>query len=261
MIRIACVIIILIVAVGCTHESQTITGQVVDESGAALNDVVVTACYSGWGWSSGYLVWDKNYCSQPVSTNSTGLYVINFKGPEFIRLRAKKDGWIQAQDFAPADSRITLTSSKDYSARATAEAKLREKIIRQRIPNETDTEYYCRVILSRSRPVTLQYKGERLAVTQSLFTYQNQNEALFALNGSATAARSFADEIQFKINGQRVNSKFSYRPVETTCKADIHFLGATIHDLQLLRDERLEILVPSHQAMFDMHVWNNSGEP
>lgn len=87
-----CTIPFLLTGIGCSYQPLTINGKVVDESGDALGNVDVRACYSGWGWSeeAGYLVWDKNYCSEPTQTNHDGLYTITYNGPTSSRLRARK---------------------------------------------------------------------------------------------------------------------------------------------------------------------------
>ena len=258
MLKIACVILVLIAAAGCMKEPQTISGTVVDGSGAALSDVVVTACYSGWGWSNGSLVWDKDYCSEPVLTDEAGFYVINFDGASGMRLRIKKEGWIQTQDFNTKAAHVFLTNIKENSARQAAEARLREENFRQRLADESDTEYYCRVILPRGRSIVLQYQDETLSITSSFFKYGDHSAALFAVHGSATAVSAFSSEVVLRIGGQPVNSKFTYRSAVTTCNPDVHFIEATTPGLYLEADERLEILVPSARAMFDMKIWRHS---
>ena len=54
----------------CAHEERPLTGKVVDESGNGIGRVAVRACYTGWGWSNGGLVWDKPHCSETVLTDS-----------------------------------------------------------------------------------------------------------------------------------------------------------------------------------------------
>jgi hypothetical protein len=77
----ALTLLLLVAVIGCPYDPLTITGKVVDESGAALGDVTVWACYSGWGWPKGHLGWDQDYCSETIQTNQDGRYVIKFKGP------------------------------------------------------------------------------------------------------------------------------------------------------------------------------------
>ena len=261
VIKIACAFLLLTAAAGCTYGTQTITGKVVDESGAALSDVAVSACYSGWGWSSGYVVWDKDYCSELTLTNNDGTYIIYVKGPDIMRLRAKKDGWIQTQDFNTKDSRISLTKTEKHSSRQAAETRLREEKFRNRLPDESNAEYYCRVILSKIQPVTLDYQGQPLSIVPSLLKYDNHAAALFAVRGSSMAASSFVNEVVFRINGQTVNGNFSFWSDVTTCKSDIVFIKAKIPGLHLGNDERIEILVPSIRALLDMQTWNQPVKP
>jgi len=261
IIKIACVFLFLMADAGCGYESQTITGKVLDESGATMSDVAVTACYSGWGLSNGQLVWDKDFCSEPAVTDSAGLYVIHFKGPGSMRLMARKDGWIQTQDFNTTHSRVILTRSEDYSARLTSEARLQEKKFRNRLPGESDTEYYCRVIVVRIKSFDVNYQGERLSITPSLLTFGDHNDALFALRGSSAAVDSFSKEALLKINGIMVRQNFSIRLMATPCTSDLHFMALTIPEPNPGPGGRIEILVPSIRALLDMHVWNYSEKP
>lgn len=261
IIKISCAFLFIISSAGCTNETQTINGKVVDKSGNALSDVAVSACYSGWGWSSGYVVWDKNFCSEIILTNHNGSYIINFKGPKVMRLRVAKDGWIQAQDFNTKDSRIVLINTEEYSETQATETKLLEKRLHHRLPNESNEEFYCRVIISRIRPVDLDYHGEPLSIVPNLLQYNNLNNVLFTVRGSSKAASTFASEVVFRINGQAVKGNFSLRSVVTTCKSDIHFIEAKIPDVYLGKNKQIEILVPSVQALFDMQIWNHSIKP
>lgn len=261
VIKIVGAFLLLAAAAGCTYETQTIKGKVVDESGAALSDVAVSACYSGWGRSSGYVVWDKEFCSELILTNNDGSYIIHIKGPEVMRLWAKKDGWIQTQDFNSKDSRIFLTKTAEYSARQAAETRLRGENFRNRLPAESVAEYYCRVILSKIQPVTMDYQGEPLSIVPSLLKFDNHSDALFAVQGSSMAANSFANEVVFRINGQTVNGNSSFRSVVTTCKSDIHFIEANIPGLYSGKDERIEIFVPSIRALLDMQTWSYPVKP
>jgi hypothetical protein len=262
-IRFVCTILFLMTGIGCSNETLTITGKVVDETGDALGNVTVWVCYSGWGWGEkeDYLVWDKNYCSETTQTNHDGLYVITFKGPASSRLRTRKDGWVQAQDFNTTHSIIILTKSEDYSTRLTSEAKLRENKHRQQLPEESETEYYCRAILSKIRSVNLNYHGEILSITPNFLKYGGHSDALFALRGSSRAANSFSDEAVLKIDGETLNSNVALKSVVTGCEADVNFIGVNIPSSNLLTDARIEILVPSISAMFEMETWGHSVDP
>ncbi len=256
-IKYACAILFLIVSFGCAYKNQKITGKVVDESDVGLSSVSVTACYSGWGWSSaGYLVWDKVYCSKPVLTNDYGRYVVYFKGPDSLRLRAKKSGWIQTQDFNATDSQITLIKKEVYNERNRAEASLREKDFRKRSLNESASKYYCRVILYRSRSIDLNYQGGVLSVVPTLLKGDDRSDVIFAVKGATMATHSLANEIVFKINGQTINRRFSFRPGDKYCEPNINFIFSSIPYLHLEPDKRIEALVPSIRAKFDMQTWN-----
>ncbi len=258
IIRFVFAILSLTAGIACSYEPLTITGKVVDESGAALSDVEVWACYSGWGWSEDQLVWDKNYCSETTQTENDGLYVIAFKGPVSSRLRAEKDGWVQTQDFNTTHSRIILTKVEDNSSRLRTEKEQRDQKVRQRLPEELETDYYCRVILPETRTINLSYHDEVLSITPTLLEHKVQSGALFAVRGSSRAVNAFSDEAVLKINGEVPGSNVSLKSVETSCGMDIHFIGINTPGFNASADARTEILVPSIRAMFDMQIWGHS---
>jgi len=258
-LKFACTFLFLMTGVACSHDPLTITGRVVDESGNYLSDVSVRACYSGWGWGeAGYLVWDKDYCSETILTNHDGLYIITFKGPVSSRLRAKKVGWVQTQDFNTTHSHIVLTRSEDHSSRLRTEAKQRDQEHRQRRAGESETEYYCRVILPENQAVNLNYQDETLAITPTLLENAAKSEALFAVRGSSRAVNTFLDELVIKNNGEALGNDVSLRLVETSCGLDVQFIGVSIPGLNAWTNARLEILVPSISAMFDLQIRSHS---
>lgn len=254
--RFICTILFLMTAIGCSYEPLTIIGKAVDESGAALGNVTVWACYSGWGWGEeeGYLVWDKNYCSETTQTNHDGLYVITFKGPASSRLRARKDGYVQTQDFNTTHSRIVLTSSEVHRTRLRAEANQRGLEHRRRRAEESETDYYCRVIFPDFRPVNLNYKAEALSITPALLGHDSQSDALFAVRGLSGAVDEFSREVVLKVNGEALDSNLSLMSVETSCGVDVHFIGVNIPGLNAWPDNGVGILVPGSNAMFDMQI-------
>jgi hypothetical protein len=260
-IKFACAFLFLMTGVACSHDPLTITGRVVDESGNSLSDVSVWACYSGWGWGegeAGYLVWDKDYCSETTQTNHDGLYIITFKGPVSSRLRTKKDGWVQRQDFNTTHSRIVLTRSEDHSSRLRDEAQQRDLEHRQRRAGESETDYYCRVIFPEKQSVNLNYRDETLGITTTLLENSARSEALFAVRGSFTAVNILSDELVVTINGEAPGSNVSFKRVETSCGLDVQFIGVSIPGLNGLTDARLEVLVPSANAMLNMQILSHS---
>ncbi len=255
-IKFACSFLFLVTGVACSHDPLTITGKVVDESGNALNDVAVSACYSGWGWGEAdYLVWDKDYCSETSRTNQEGVYVITFNGPVSSRLRTKKEGWVQTQDYNATHSRIVLTRSEDYSSRLRTESMQREREHRQRLPGESETAYYCRVVLPKFQSVNVSYQNESLAITPALLKLNAHGDALFAVRGSSRAVNALSSEMVLKINSEAPGS-VQFKSPETNCGLDVHFLTVSVPGLNTRPDSRVEILVPSVGAMFDLHMWS-----
>lgn len=258
-IKFACTFLFLITGVACSHDPLTITGKVVDESDNSLSDVSVWACYSGWGWGeANYLVWDKDYCSETTQTNQEGLYSITFKGPVSSRLRARKDGWVQTQDYNTTHSRIVLIKREDYSSKLRAEAIQREQKHQQRLPGESDTDYYCRVVLPEIQSVNLNYQNESLSISPALLKLETENDALFTIHGSPQAVKAFSSEMVLKINGETQDSNMSLKPVETSCELNVYFLEVNTTELSALAETSIEILIPSISAMFEMYIWSQS---
>ena len=226
-----------------------------DESGNPLRNVSVQACYSGWGFSQGSFVWDKDYCSEITQTNHDGSFVISFNGPDSSRLTASREGWIQTEDYNTTHSRIVLTRSEDYALRLKAEAEKREIDNRKYLPDESEKEYYCRVILSEVRPVRLNYQDEIIIITPVLLENNLQNRAVFALKGSAGCVNSFSDEVVIKINGENSGNSVSIESGGNSCGTDTHFISVIVSGLYSASDIRIEILIPSINAMFDMKIW------
>ena len=259
-IKLVCAILFLMIASACSDEPLTISGKVLNESGAPLSDVTVWACYSGWGWgeAEGYLVWDKNYCSETTQTNHDGYYVITFKGPTSSKLKARKDGWVQTQDFNTTHSRIILTRVEEHRSTLRAEAKSRDLEHRRRRVEESETDYYCRVILPDIQPVNLNYKDDVLSITPVLLGHEVNSDALFAVRGLSVGVLKFSNEVVLKINGVAQDRNFSLMPVEKSCGMDVNFIGVNSPGLNEWPDTGVEILVPSISAMFDMQIWHHS---
>lgn len=257
-IKFACAFLFLMTGVACSHDPLTITGRVVDESGNSLSAVSVWACYSEWGWGeAGYLVWDKDNCSETTQTNHDGLYIITFKGPVSSRLRARKEGWVQTQDYNTTHSSIVLTKSEDHRSKLRAESMQRELEHWQRLPGESETDYYCRVVLPETRSVNLNYQGGPLSITPALLKHDSQSDAIFAIRGSSAAVKAFSSEIVLQVNGATSDNNALFKSVETSCGLDVHFVGVSIPDLNASTDGQIEILVPSISAMFDMNIWRD----
>lgn len=267
-IKLVITLFLAITIVGCSfHLPKTITGEVVDESGMPLSDVAVRVCYSGWGWDN-YLVWDENYCSEPVFTDSHGLYVADFSGfllpwspaSNSITLSAKKDGWTQTESVYIPNTRIIMADNEKLRERRIAELRSSKSNFQLQLPDEPERDYYCRVILPQNRPVNLIYKGERLSVTPSILRSSDGNQALFALSGSLRVINSFLEEARLKVNRQNLNVNFMLIPAVKSCTEDIQFMSANIPDLYLDSDSELEMFVPSIRAVFNMRIWHSSAD-
>lgn len=253
IIKFALALSILLGVAACSRDTRTISGTVVDESGAALAGAGVTACYSGWGWSSGSLVWDKDYCSDPVLTDRNGNYRIQFAGPESMRLRAVKQGWIQTRDFNSTHHHIILSRVEDEQARQRAASQAREQHVRLRQPGETAADYYCRVILPRTRPVVLNYHDQRLSIIPALLL--DEQRALFALRGPVASVNDFAADAELQLHGERLKAEPALPPASLACEPESYLLSVAVPERLAIPSDRVELAIPSVRALLDLQVW------
>jgi hypothetical protein len=102
----------------------------------------------------------------------------------------------------------------------------------------------------------LNYQGEVLSIVPTLLKGDDHSDFIFAVKGSTMATLSLVNEVVLRINGQTVNGNFSFSPGDKYCGLNILFIVSNIPDLHLEPDKRLEVLVPSIRAMFDIQTWN-----
>ncbi len=241
---------------GCEYEHRTLQGVVKDENGAVIPGVSVTACYSGWSWANGSLVWDKSFCSQPARTDESGKYTIDFRGPPAMRLRAVKDGWVQTHNFSNTDKQITLVKKETYQARLAQEANLKNILFLKRRPNESDREYYIRVIQPASDRVTLQYMNRKLTVLQSALV--EGNRALFAVRGERQTVFHFSREVILKNNRKPVISQTTVSKQDNNHDTDMFFIDMDFRGQNSSPLTKPTLLVPSIHAEFGMRIKSTS---
>jgi hypothetical protein len=154
-----------------------------------------------------------------------------------------------------------LIKSSDYSARLKSKTQLREKKRRKRLQAESNTAYYCRVILPKARTVNLNYRQEPLSITPKFLILNGSGDPFFTVRGSSTVVNAFADEMVLKVNGETLNNSILFNAVETGCGDGIHIIGVNLPSVDSLTNTRIEILAPSISAMFDIQNWNHSDRP
>jgi hypothetical protein len=248
-------VLCLIALPACTRDEQTIEGAVVDESNAPVPGATVTACYSGWGWSNGQLVWDKVFCSDPVVSNNEGKYAIIFKNADFVRLNAKKEGWTQAKDFNSNDVKIILIPTKAHMERVAREAHARDEESRKRLESETDADYYCRVLVPHSSSVNLKYQKQTLTVVTSFLLSDSQPSAIFGVRASPLSANAFASEAQLEIHGRKFNTHLSHQTKTKSCAPDFHLIESKLDNFNMDSVQTLEVYLPSISSMFELQKW------
>ena len=107
------------------------------------------------------------------------------------------------------------------------------------------------------RSINLNYQDEILSITPALLEDRHQEETIFSVRGSTRTFRSFFDEVVIKINDESFDINVSFKSTEKNCGPDIHFISVKTSGLNSLQDARVEILIPSINAMFDMQIWEN----
>ena len=261
-IKAVVVIPFITTGIACSYEPLTISGTVVDETGNALSDVSVWACYSGWGWGKeeGYLVWDKETCSEAVQTDTDGMYAISFEGPVSSRLRARKEGWVQSDSYNTTHSRMVLIRSEDRSSRLRDAVKQSAVHHRKRKATENNRDYYCRVVLPENRPLRLRYQDEIIAVTPTILEDESQTLAMFAVQGSSKAVNAFTKELVLKIDGRVQNLSFSSKADDADCTEEQYFVEFMAQDMDAWGGATVDLLVPSVQAMFEVKTYTYPGE-
>ena len=255
VLRCALALLVVLAQSACIHERQKITGTVVDESGAPLRDVTVMACYQGWGRSNGQLVWDKRYCSEAVLTDHAGNYAIVFTGPAHMTLHARKENWLQLQDFNVSSSQIILTSVTKRNARLRKEEQARERAFRLLRPGETASDYFCRVVISRVSSVKLDYHQESISIPQALLHVVGTDSILFVVRGSVEAVEALVEEVQVGDDRSQLARDFTVLQDVATCESNTHIVQTSAKGVTALLDERVEVLLPSIRAGWDMAVW------
>lgn len=247
----------LFIIIGCEYKFQTITGEVADESGNSIPDVIISACYSGLGWSLNGLVWDKTYCSEPVLTDVEGIYSIGFRGPDVMGFKTDKEGWVQTKSHRTNDSQIVLMRQDKYFKQQALQRKLTEENFRIREPKESNADYYCRVILNESGKINLKYKGQRLKIFQALMLYPNQSLSIFAVQGDYKLASDFANEARLRVNRKEIDGAIHLSKDKAECLNNMFFIEARLPYLINEFSGAIEVLVPSVKLLLDMYILND----
>ncbi len=63
-----------------------------------IADVQISTNQSGWGFSNGQLVWDKDYITTAQS-DASGLFKLSYKVGDSADIKARKEGYITAEQF------------------------------------------------------------------------------------------------------------------------------------------------------------------
>ncbi len=244
----------------CTsHDSRLYEGKVFDQQGKPVSDVTVRICYIGWGLGeAGGVIWDKVYCSETVVTDESGIYKVKFAAPPSAYLLARKKDWVQINNFLARDNRIILVQKKDYLRRQVEQEARKERIFLERKPNESNTEYYCRVIRKRSDKVTMNYRDHNVTFFQTLM---HSGKPLLAIKGSYDLVKPIADELIIRegmTNGGKIlYEKFIILPRNIACNKEIYFIQADTLKYPSLPDNmhKVEATVPGMHAGFSMNIW------
>ena len=266
------VIASLLALTACSsHETKRYAGKVVSERGEPIKNVSIKLCYLGWDWDwsmqGGFpLVMGQSFCSDPVLTDDRGRYTVFFAGPPSTFVLANHKDWVQARSFlADADS-VVLIRRDLYQQRIQRQEQEKEKRFRKKKPGETETEYYCRVIQSRSDKVDLRYRGARITVTQSLLA--SRGKLMFGVAGPYGIVQALAGDaalLERSSDGRTrlLIGNFEALPQQTGCGDGIYFISSSAGAVPALiaAASTLLIKVESIRAVFGTSVWGQESIP
>jgi len=256
LIRKASLILVFITFLGCVSKFHSITGQVVNEAEDGVAGVSISVCYYGWGWGVNGLVWDKTYCSEPVKSDTNGVYSIRFRGPDVMTYKVKAEDWVVTKTHRTTDSRIVVMRRDKYFKQLAIQRKRDKEKFRIKKDSENNADYYCRVVLNDSRKVNLRYKGQKLKIFQTLMPFSDQLLNIFAVQGDNERAAGFVNEIRMKIDREEIDTVIHLRTDDIACPKNTFILEIIFLDSNIEFSGEVEILVPSIKAMFDMYIWN-----
>ncbi len=229
---------------GSTLAKPPIRGIVVDEQGVPLHGVQIVACYDGWGFSFGQLVWDKQFCSPPVLTASDGHYQIDFK--RAMRVIARKEGWSQTQDAHPHTSLIVLTPAALYRQRLAQQTQRLRAEQLARTPNESDTDYYCRTIVEHLRPISVHYLQDKMDIFPKLLF--SSSGTLFAFRAAEPLRQHFASQVKIFHQGKELHAPLTLLSSQGIC--NVSFLQIPP---EFSQTQPLELFIPQSQALVELN--------
>lgn len=237
----------------------------VDEHGAPIPNVEITLCYLGWGWdwdmSGGFpLVMGKSYCADPVITDQRGNYKVYFSGPPSTFILARHKDWVQRKSFLAKENLVVLISKYIYDNRLAEQEANREKAFRQRKPNESGVEYYCRVISKRSSKIDIDYHGHRINLDKTLFV--GSGKAIIAVTGPYNVVQSLADDLVIREKGLEAKlhfvDSFVALPQTTRCRGKMYYIETMNYITPTTKpnkDGSVKVEIPSLHAVFTMQIW------
>ncbi len=259
-------VFVLLIGTGCTsYTSKLFEGKIVDEKGSPIQNVTVKLCYPGWKWdwsmAGGFpLTMGHPFCSESVVTDKFGNYKVIFSAPDSTTIIARKKDWIQTQSFLAKDGRVVLVRMEEYLHREKEKANKQETRDIQRRGNESNVDYYCRVIRKRSSQIELIYQGNRVKIVQTLlidsgklvFSVAGPYDSVQALANDVTISESIGDAKTSIINN------FIALPSTSVCGESMFFVQSADHVHSSLLDKMSSVYVEisSHHVGFTMKIWN-----
>jgi hypothetical protein len=172
-------------------------------------------------------------------------------------LKAGKPGWVQTNDFLAKDNRVVLIKAEEYSRQQLEEKKRRDKEFERRRPGESSIAYYCRVVLSRSRSVGVDYFCNPLKITSSVL---DDRGLLFLVQGELDPVQSMSDAIRIGIDmdgGRLWVNDFTLLPGNAACGDDMFFVKSKsslsppgVHSV-----DKVTVRLARIRAGFTMEVW------
>ena len=221
---------------------HTVTGRITEqESGHPLENLVVEASYTAWGFSNRQLVWDKNYVTEG-KTDVQGKYSLTYQGPGNVALMVR----IRAAEPPLA---MVYTGGRENVDVAVSLAPLPLPAVANRRasrpPGQSWPQYFCEQSLQSSTFVKVSWQGQPVEIGTSIYRIRGSGMML-----PMKHAGEIAKEMELL---DATNHRLAQNPQITQsagCPEELVFLQFPDQP----QKQQLGILLPSSKALLPVTV-------
>ena len=140
------------------------------------------------------------------------------------------------------------------AARVEAERKRMELASPIRQPTEDDVSYYCRIVGKKSGRVSLDYRGTRLVIFQTLLF---GDQVLFGIAGSYDMVQSIAKNARLLVGNNDPGLKLRALPESIRCGQTTYFVQSKSDIPSSYIESKIDLYIPEVAAATPMTVWKN----